>query len=102
VSAAWSETTRDAPDWADPPVDGLPDDRLAADWLADDPLADDPLADDPLVDDPLVDDRLVDDWPATAAEPAVLDALALLTVVIARVTAVIRSAWLRVSACWSR
>ena len=87
MRAAWSEATRDAPDWADPPVDVLPDDRLAAD---------------PLADDPLVDDRLVDDWPAAAAEPAVLDALALLTVVIARVTAVIRSAWLRVSACWSR
>jgi len=92
VSAAWSETTRDAPDWADPPVDVLPDDRLVAD----------PLADSPLADEPLADDRLVDDWPAASAEPAVLDALALLTVVIARVTAVIRSAWLRVSACWSR
>ena len=91
MRAAWSEATRDAPDWADPPVcapvDWLLDDRLAADWLA---------------DDPLVDDRLVDDWPAAAAGPAVLDAPALLTVVIARVTAVIRSAWLRVSACWSR
>ena len=95
MSAAWSETTRDAPDWADPPVDVLPDDRPAADPLGDDPLVDDPLVDDPLVDDPLVDDR-------PAPEPAVLDALALLTVVIARVTAVIRSAWLRVSACWSR
>ena len=96
MSAAWSETTRDALDWADPPVcapvDWLPDDRLAADWLAADWLA----------DDPLVDDRLVDDWPATAAEPAVLDVLALLTLVIARVTAAMRSAWLRVSACWSR
>jgi len=91
VIAAWSETMRDALDWADPPVcapvDWLLDDRLAADWLA---------------DDPLVDDRLVDDWPATAAEPAVLDVLALLTLVIARVTAAMRSAWLRVSACWSR
>jgi hypothetical protein len=105
VTAAWSDTAREALDWPAPP--GCPpDDRLVADWLVDDWLVDDwPVADwlvdDWLVDDWPVDDRLADDRPGAAAGTAAVDAL-VPAVVIARVTDVMRAVWLRTSACWSR
>ena len=76
VTAAWSETTRSALDWLVAPVRALVD-WLVADWL----VAGWPVA-----------DRLVDPEDGAVVPAAV----------IALVTALARSAWALLSACWSR
>jgi hypothetical protein len=65
-------------------------------------LAEDWMLVDRLLDDWLVDDGLVADWPLVVERLVVPRVFAvLLVVVIARVTVVIRDAWLSVSSCWS-